>query len=133
MYTIYDELISEEIINGTLGCLIDKIVEDFANEEIDESKSREFYNVVGDLEIEEIEEYGVFKFSLGINMEFKLDLIKEEVTKEFLKEDLLKAIRSLVKRQLFERVMYDRDAYENIRLKLNNDSKVEATYKLLYN
>lgn len=131
--TVYEEFIAGVTVSGTLGFLIEEIVEDFTNEKIDESKSREFYNIVCDLEIEELEEYGVFNFSVGISMEFKKSLLEEEeATRELLEEYLLEYIIGSVRGHLLKKVMYDRTIYKNIRLKLDGCSRVEASYTLGY-
>ena len=131
--TVYDEFISAASVSGTLGDLIDGIIESFANEKIDESKSREFYNIVCDLKIEELEEYGTFSFSVGISMEFKKSLLEEEeATREILKEYLFEWVTGSVKDNLLKKVMYDIIEYKNIGLKLDNDSRIEASYTLGY-
>lgn len=126
------EFISGNSLSGLLDDLVENIIETFVNEKVDESKSREFYNVECDLEIKDLEEYGVFSFSVDVSMEFKERLLEEEAARELLEEYLFECIIGSVRRQLLIKAMYDRAIYKNIRLKIDNCSRIRADYTLRY-
>jgi len=111
-FIISKEFIIRKQFNGTLGSLIEEIIEAFVNEKIGRSKSGEFHNIRG---IVTIMELGVFPFDVWLNIGInkKLDISLEE-------EDIKEVIDDF-----FRRIKYKNKD-------LNNDSNIKATYTLAY-
>ena len=118
---MYKEFISKKEFNGSLGKLIEEIVEAFVNEGVVKSKFGDFYNIAGIIEIEDYED---ITFNIGIDgVELNMDeVLEEEVIEKFVTEHFIHVIRRK-NREL------DVDGQiKEIRTLLNNH--IKATYTL---
>lgn len=121
----YKYFVLEEQFNGTLGSLIEEIIEAFVNEKIGQSKLGEFYNIAG---VVTLEDYGDFDFNIGMDITFNEgEVLEEEVIRVFITERLLNRVITKVR---CRNQLLDRAAYEKI--KLDKDSNIKATYTLAY-
>ena len=113
----YKTFISGREFNGTIGDLIEEIIEAFVNEEIGQSKLGEFHSMAGIVTLEDyvtFEEYGDHVFNEGLQGLGEDYILKEDVIRDVITSD-----------RLLCRIKFDNH-------KLRNDSKVKATYTLGY-
>lgn len=108
----YKHFVSEEQFDGTIGDLIEEIIETFVNEDIRRSELGEFYNIAGRVTLEE---YGDYIFNEGLD---GCGILEKEV----LEEDV---IRITVERFFLHRIKYENK-------ELDNGSTIKGTYTLAY-
>lgn len=118
---MYKEFISKKEFNGSLGKLIEEIVEAFVNEGVVKSKLGDFYNIAGIIEIEDYED---ITFNIGIDgVELDMDEVLEE---EVIVKTVIEHFIHVIRRKSRE---LDVDGQiEEIRTLLNNH--IKATYTL---